>query len=137
LVDLKQNFSKQVFGYFLAAKSDKEKKVAEKLGLAERDSFLIRYHLDGVFVWKKMFFSSSMPYRWDWRCDFISMNIKTVKTVRLIPFIIILPMVETMGYGNCHSDRIGNFIRRFLCPNLTQIPAITNLNPAPIRKGLR
>jgi hypothetical protein len=26
LIHLKQNFSKQVFGYFLAAKSDKEKK---------------------------------------------------------------------------------------------------------------
>jgi hypothetical protein len=65
---LKQNFSKQVFGYFLAAKSDKEKKVAEKMELAERDSFLIRCHLDGVFVWKKMFFSSMMPSRWDWRC---------------------------------------------------------------------
>jgi len=65
---LKQNFSKQVFGYFLAAKSDKEKKVAEKLGLAERDSFLRRCHPDVVFVWKKMFFSSMMPSRWDWRC---------------------------------------------------------------------
>jgi hypothetical protein len=56
LIDLKQNFSKQVFGYFLSAKSDKEKKVAEKMELAERDSFLMRCHLDGVFVWKKMFF---------------------------------------------------------------------------------
>jgi hypothetical protein len=65
---LKQNFSKQVFGYFLAAKSDKEKKVAEKLGLAERDSFLMRCHIAGIFVWKKMFFSSIMPSRWDWRC---------------------------------------------------------------------
>jgi len=60
LVDFKQNFSKQVFGYFLAAKSDKEKKVAEKMELAERDSFLMRYHLAGVFVWKKMFFSTKL-----------------------------------------------------------------------------
>jgi len=45
LIDLKQNFSKQVFGYFLAAKSDKEKKIAKKMELAERDSFLMRcYH---------------------------------------------------------------------------------------------
>jgi hypothetical protein len=33
-IDLKQNFSKQVFGYFLAAKSDKEKKIPEKMVLA-------------------------------------------------------------------------------------------------------
>ena len=28
--------------------------------LAERDSFLMRYHLAGVFVWKKMFFSTKL-----------------------------------------------------------------------------
>jgi hypothetical protein len=44
LIDLKQNFSKQVFGYFLAAKSDKEKKILEKMALAERDCFLMRCH---------------------------------------------------------------------------------------------
>jgi uncharacterized membrane protein YidH (DUF202 family) len=78
-----------------------------------------------------------MPSRWDWECDFISMNIKTVKTVSLISFMIILLMVETMGYGRWHFDRAENFIRKFLRPNLTQIPAITNLNPETIRKGLR
>ena len=45
--DLKQNFSKQVFGYFLAAKSDKEKKITEKLDQSERDFFLMRWHSDG------------------------------------------------------------------------------------------
>jgi hypothetical protein len=44
---LKQNFSKQVFGYFLAAKSDKEKKITEKMALAERDYFVMRWHSDG------------------------------------------------------------------------------------------
>jgi hypothetical protein len=34
---LEQNFSKQVFGYFLAAKSDKEKKVAEKVDGVEKN----------------------------------------------------------------------------------------------------
>jgi hypothetical protein len=47
---LKQNFSKQVFGYFLAAKSDKEKKIMEKMEVVQRDSFLIRCHSDGFFV---------------------------------------------------------------------------------------
>jgi hypothetical protein len=46
-------------------------------------------------------------------------------------------MVETMGYGSCHSDRAENFIQKLLRPTLSQIPAIINLNPAPIRKGLR
>jgi hypothetical protein len=39
------------------AKTDKEKKVAERLGLAERDFCVIRCHPDGVFVWKNRFFS--------------------------------------------------------------------------------
>ena len=43
-IDLKQNFSKQVFGYFLVEKSDKEKKIPEKMELAERDCFLMRCH---------------------------------------------------------------------------------------------
>jgi hypothetical protein len=50
---LKQNFSKQVFGYFLAAKSDKEKKITEKMEVVERDS------LDGNpmdFLWSISFF---------------------------------------------------------------------------------
>ena len=38
-IDLEQNFSKQVFGYFLAAKSDKEKNILEKMVFAERDFF--------------------------------------------------------------------------------------------------
>jgi hypothetical protein len=33
------------------------------------------------------------------------MNIKTVKTVRLISFMIILPMVEIMGYGEMPPQR--------------------------------
>jgi hypothetical protein len=53
---LKQNFSKQVFGYFLAAKSDKEKKIPKKMELVEKDCFLLRCHPNGVFVWKNMFF---------------------------------------------------------------------------------
>jgi hypothetical protein len=36
---LKQNFSKQVFGYFMAAKSDKERKIPEKMELAEKGLF--------------------------------------------------------------------------------------------------
>jgi hypothetical protein len=34
---LKQNFSKQVFGYFLAAKSDKENLEAVKLMVAKKE----------------------------------------------------------------------------------------------------
>jgi hypothetical protein len=44
-------------------------------------------------------------------------------------------MVETMGYGRCHSDKAENFIRKFLRPTHSQNPAITNLKPEPIRKG--
>jgi hypothetical protein len=51
-------------------------------------------------------------------------NIKTVKTVSLIWFMIILPMVETMGYGRWHSDKAEDFIRKFLRPTLSQNPAI-------------
>jgi hypothetical protein len=43
-IDLKLNFSKQVFGYFLAAKSDKERKIPEKIELSERDCFLMTCH---------------------------------------------------------------------------------------------
>jgi hypothetical protein len=35
-IDLEQNFSKQVFGYFLAAKSDKEKKICRKGSFSEK-----------------------------------------------------------------------------------------------------
>jgi hypothetical protein len=51
-------------------------------------------------------------------------NIKTVKTVSLIWFMIILPMVETMGYGRWHSDKAEDFIWKFLRPTLSQNPAI-------------
>jgi hypothetical protein len=68
------------------AKTDKEKKVAERLGLAERDYFLMRCHLAGVLVWKKMFFSSIMPSRWDWRCGRI--------------YDLILHMGKTTNYKN-------------------------------------
>jgi hypothetical protein len=47
---LKQNFSKQVFGYFLVAKSDKEKKITEKMEVVKRDFFVMRWHSDGFYV---------------------------------------------------------------------------------------
>jgi hypothetical protein len=42
LIDLKQNFSKQVFGYFLAAKSDKERMVAGKIDGGGRIFFSLK-----------------------------------------------------------------------------------------------
>jgi hypothetical protein len=38
LIDLKQNFSKQVFGYFLAAKSDKEKDLQKRILFRKDDT---------------------------------------------------------------------------------------------------
>jgi hypothetical protein len=59
LIDLKQNFSKQVFGYFLAAKSDKEKKIPEKMELAEKDCFLMRWYHDRGKIFQLVIISDS------------------------------------------------------------------------------
>jgi hypothetical protein len=69
-----------------------------------------------VFMAKK-FFPITMPFRWDWRCGRI--------------YDLILPMVETMGYGRCHSDKAENFIRKSLLPTLSPNPPIINLKPEP------
>jgi hypothetical protein len=59
LINLKQNFSKQVFGYFLAAKSDKEKKIAKKLELAERGFFVMRCYHDRGKIFQVVIISDS------------------------------------------------------------------------------
>jgi hypothetical protein len=59
LINLEQNFSKQVFGYFLAAKSDKEKKIAKKMDLAERDFFVMRCYPDRGKIFQVIIISDS------------------------------------------------------------------------------
>jgi hypothetical protein len=56
-------------------------------------------------------------------------NIKTVKTVSLIWFMIILPMVETMGYGRWQSDKAEDFIRKFLRPTLHKTQQFWHVSP--------